>query len=242
MENILLECQNKKRIAIIGLGRMGCCIARKICHLDLNMWLYDIDQYKTQKSKEFISGDNVCWKTYIQDAINAEYVILALAPNETIDFLNLYEEQLSNCNIVFVLARLSEENRIMWSKVNICRVKIIGEAEQINKGERPYIVVQDCQYEKMEIVSYIWGAFGKIRFSGEKIFNDINKIAAKEILVAIERVKIRLLGEIDEEILKVLINNVMAGTCNGYPWELDDGFINGVKAEIVNETNNKRIK
>ncbi|NJO92468.1 MAG: hypothetical protein HC831_28480 [Chloroflexia bacterium] len=128
-------------------------------------------------------------------------------------------------------------------KFKIINVKIIGEAEEIDRGNVPAVIVpNNLDNECFSVVKYVFGKFGHIKEDDVHKYKDLNRLIATETIKVLFNLKEQMASKnIDEKIAKIAINNVMAGTCKGYPWPDDDEFIQNILKTLNNKYYDKTL-
>lgn len=208
-------------VAIIGTGRMGSLIARKICS-HYNMILIDKDLRQCGLLAKEIGG--LATSEYSILSLS-DYIITALPAAV---FPKVVKEIKSFIASKHILINISTdtEKTVFEPVKDLCKLasaKIIGHAQHIGTtGELPLIIVDGEDIDTCSKTAKIFANLGAVCFGDENTVKKINNIASEEGIKAALSI-IRRLEEIDvpSEYFSFAIRNVACGTMNAYA--LGDG-------------------
>lgn len=203
-------------LAIIGTGRMGSLIARKL-QSNYNLILIDKDLRKCGLLAKEVSALATADYSFLS---YADYIITALpaqAFQKAIPDIKAYVAQHQ------VLINISTDTEMVTFEPlkGLCKLasaKIIGHAQHITTtGELPLILVDgedsSVRYKTAEVFSKI----GTVCFGDEKIVKKINNIASEEGIKAALNIKKRLeKANVPSEYISFAIRNVACGTMNAF--------------------------
>jgi len=202
-------------IAIIGTGRMGSFVARKI-HSQYNIILIDKDLRKCGTLAQEISALATDDYSFIS---SSDYIIVAL-PAEAIPHAVPELEPHLQQQVLINISTDTEKSAFEPLK-DLCKIasaKVIGHAVHMAAtGELPLVVIDSEDISVRNRVAKIFSHIGAVCFGDEKIVKNINNIASEEGIKAALSIKKRL-EEIDvpSEYVSFAIRNVACGTMNAF--------------------------
>jgi len=208
-------------VAIIGTGRMGSLIARKI-YSQYNIILLDKDLRKCGLLAKEISG--LATADYSLLSLS-DYIITALPATVIPNAIQEFKSFVLQHQIVINIST-DTVNTVFEPLKGLCKLasaKIIGHAQHITAtGEPPLILIDGDDFTTRSKTAKIFSKIGTVCFGDEKIVKDINNIASEEGIKAALSIKMRLEKiNVPSEYISFAIRNVACGTMNAYA--LGDG-------------------
>lgn len=202
-------------VAIIGAGRMGSFIARKL-NSQYNIILIDKDLRKCGLLAKEISA--IATDSYSLLALS-DYVILALpadAIHQAISELKSVLQQQVVINVSTNTEKIALDPLKKLSK--IAAAKIIGHAQHMaSTGELPLIVIDSEDITIRNRVAKIFSLLGTVCFGDEILVKNINNIASEEAIRAALNIMKRLEEiNIPPEYISFAIRNVACGTMSAF--------------------------
>lgn len=202
-------------VAIIGTGRMGSLIARKI-HSQYNMILVDKDLRKCGLLAKEISG--LATDDYSLLSLS-DYIVIAL-PADIIPKTIAELKTISQHQILINISTDTEKT-VFEPLKGLCKLasaKIIGHAQHITAtGELPLILIDSEDIFTRNKTAKIFSHVGTVCFGDEKIVKKINNIASEEGIKAALSIKKRLEQiNVPPEYISFAIRNVACGTMNAF--------------------------
>lgn len=204
------------KMAIVGAGRMGSVLARKI-PAETKKIIIDTDLDKAvQLAKEVNGVDG----SALDDAKEADLIAIVLpapAVTETvIKLLGIVKDGAIILNMA-TSAKLPPEIHSINTKVKVYDAKIIGHAMSISKGE-PGIIVVNCEDEdRFNLIKSQLQGFHKVVVGDSNLVPEINVIGSTEGIRTAVNVKMKLEKmNIPDEWISVVIRTVCAGTMKSY--------------------------
>lgn len=202
-------------VAIIGTGRMGSFIARKV-RSQYNIVLIDKDLRKCgllAKEISAIATDDYSLLTL------SDCIIMAL-PADTIpqvvpEMKSHLEQQ------VLINVSTNTEKTVFEPLKDLCKLvsaKIIGHAQYMaTTGELPLIIIDSEDISTRNKVAKIFSQLGTVCFGDENLVKNINNIASEEGIKAALNIKKRLEEiNVPPEYISFAIRNVACGTMSAF--------------------------
>ena len=228
--------QSKKEyVAVVGVGKMGNCVARSI-PVSYQLLLYDLNLNKNMlnlvvnKDAQIIHSEKELRK--------ADYIIICVPADECERFLKEKKDAIGKDTVIVCISTGIRKETVCELAGNnaIVFVKIIAEAGEIMKGNKPLLILQNVEDKNLQRdMCALLGNFGEVISDSALIYNEVNYISACKVIEAIFEVRdIFSESELPERVINKAITNVMAGTCSTYPWDENDVFINKVLDKLKN--------
>ncbi|WP_342481091.1 hypothetical protein NST07_03755 [Paenibacillus sp. FSL L8-0340] len=223
----------RKKIGVLGVGRMGKCIVQALPRCEK---LILVDKIVTPQLQTIAAEKAALLSNDIKQLDEVNILIIAIPYSE---FSYIKEDLLmiSNnkqiINIATLLRRQELESVFQFNE--ILNIKIIGESTEIENGNKALLVVQDINLsdEQKFNIEWLFKDFGDIIYSENDFVSEINSFVAEQTIKMILHVEKKLSSEdIEPKIVEKAVKNVMKGTCATYPWAADDDFINQIKARL----------
>lgn len=223
-------------IAIIGTGRMGSLIARKIKD-KYRILLVDKDIRRCGNLAKDIHSIATGNLEVIKDA---DYIILALPDRVIRDILPNINSFLKGHQIVINISTSTMKKDLLDKinyRQNLISVKIIGHYEEINLGEIPLIIIEETAKDEIKAkMIEIFSNIGIVLFGNEEDVEKVNTIAGEEAIKAAINIKSRLMEQnIKQEYWSVAIRNVASGTMKAFA----SGDIGPFAKRVVEELEKK---
>jgi len=202
-------------VAILGVGRMGSFIARKI-YSNYNIILVD----KYLRKCGLLAKDISALATTDYSVLSlSDYIIIALPADiipQIIPELKPFLQQQ-----VLINVSTDTEKTAFESVKEMCKLasaKIIGHARHMDTtGELPLIIIDSEDICTRNKVAKIFSNLGAICFGDEKLVKTINNIASEEGIKAALNIKQRLEKiNVPSEYISFAIRNVACGTMNAF--------------------------
>ena len=204
-----------KTIAVIGTGRMGSLISRRLAK-DYNLILIDKNLRTCGDLALELGAIGTSEYSFIQ---KADFIITALSH---LVLPKAVEEMSEHLKPQHVIINVSTDNEIdtfdpVKGKCKLAHAKIIGHAKEIGSGELPCILVGGENDEIEAKVAQIFSNMGVVCFGDESLVKKVNKIASEEGVRAAFGLQQRL-EELDvpSEYISFAIRNVASGVMNAY--------------------------
>ncbi|NLU09856.1 MAG: NAD(P)-binding domain-containing protein [Tepidanaerobacter acetatoxydans] len=203
-------------VAIIGTGRMGSLIARKISP-NYNMVLVDKNLRQCGSLAKEVNG--LATSEYSMLSCS-NYIIVALPANVIPEILKEIKPFIAKEQILINISTDTEKSVFepIKSLCKLASAKIIGHAQHMAAtGELPLILIDGDDLDTCNKVAEIFSKIGCICYGDENIVKKVNNIASEEGIKAALNIKKRL-EEINMplEYLSFAIRNVACGTMNAY--------------------------
>lgn len=203
--------------AIIGAGRMGTIVAKKMPQ-ETKKIIIDTDAEKARELAENVGGTS---SPSLDAAKEADLIAIVLpAPVVNGVIASLIDVVKKGAVIINMATNGHVEAEIKGKNkdVTIADAKIIGHAASIAKGE-PGIVVVNCYDEKeFRLVESQLQGFDKVVAGNSDLVEKINQISSTEGIKAAVKVRteLRNMGVNDKEWINVAIRTVCAGTMKSF--------------------------
>lgn len=202
-------------VAIVGAGRMGSLIARKISP-HYNLILIDSNMRRCGMLAKELGGIATTEYSFISEA---DFIIIALPASAISPALEKARSFLKSGQILINIST-DKETDSLTSIRGLCEpvsAKIIGHALQIDSGELPLVVIDGKDEKIKNKVAEIFGRIGVVTFGPEKLVRQINNIASEEGIRAALNIQKRLKElAIPDEYISFAIRNVACGTMNAF--------------------------
>lgn len=222
-------------IAIIGAGRMGSLLARKLAKY-YELIIINRNLQKCGLLSKEIGAIATREYSLIKEA---DYIITAVPDSVIPEIIENISPFLKNSHIVINVSTDTEKG-VFNSIVNKCCIvsaKIIGNVVQISKGEMPLIIIDGEDKDSKQKVAMIFGKVGTVIYDNENIVKAVNSIASEEGIKAAYNIKKRFEElKIPVEYLSFAIGNVACGTMNAFV----AGDLGPFAKKIINKLNNDK--
>ena len=208
-------------VAIIGTGRMGSLIARKI-YSHYNMILID----KDLRQCGLLAKETAGLATSEYSALSlSDYIIIALPATVIPEVIQKIKSFVVKEHILINIST-DTEKPVFESLKGLCKLtsaKIIGHAQHMaTTDELPLIIIDGEDPDTSNKTANIFAKLGTVCFGDEKTVKNINNIASEEGIKAALSIKKRLEEtDVPSEYISFAIRNVACGTMNAYA--LGDG-------------------
>lgn len=203
-------------VAIIGAGRMGSFIARKL-NSQYNIILIDKDLRKCGLLAKEISA--IATDSYSLLALS-DYVILALPADAIHQAISELKSVLQQQQVVINVSTNTEKIALdpLKKLSKIAAAKIMGHAQHMaSTGELPLIVIDSEDITIRNRVAKIFSLLGTVCFGDEILVKNINNIASEEAIRAALNIMKRLEEiNIPPEYISFAIRNVACGTMSAF--------------------------
>lgn len=219
------------KIAIIGTGRMGSLISRKLSR-NYDLILIDKDLRSCGDLARELGAVGTGEYRLIE---NANYIITALSHTVMPKAVEELSQYISPHQVVI---NISTDNEIdtfdsIKGKCILAHAKIIGHAKEIGSGELPVILVGSDDKEVQNKVAEIFSNMGSTCFGDEKTVKTVNKIASEEGIKAAFALKERLRElNIPDEYISFAIRNVASGVMKAYALGDAGPFVKEIVAKL----------
>lgn len=221
-------------IAIIGTGRMGSLIARKLSQ-NYNLILIDTNLRCCGELARELGAIGTGELSLIKQA---DFVITALSHKVMPKVVQDLSNYIAPNQVVINISTDTEIDTFepIKGKCILAHAKIIGHAKEITAGELPVILVGSDKEDVKEKVAEIFSNMGVVCFGDEKLVKMVNKIASEEGVKAAFALKERLeeLG-VPKEYISFAIRNVASGVMNAYALGDAGPFVQEIIAKIKSE-------
>ncbi|UMZ73898.1 NAD(P)-binding domain-containing protein [Natranaerofaba carboxydovora] len=230
------------KIGLIGIGRLGSQIAKYLLLAQKEILAYHQDKEKAENfCREYDYYGKIEPTNDIKEISNTDVVILTLPSEVTLDVARTLKKVLKKDQWVINTATevYLTELKSELSKESIVAAKIIGNAYEIEKGEKPGIVLDGHNEKLVEKSVNLFSNLGYAIKGDEKDVSKINKIGAIEAIRTVLRIEKRLDEnniELDDEMYNAFLNNVVAGTVKTYSMGNIGPFLEKVITQLKKET------
>ncbi|MGI6574834.1 MAG: pyrroline-5-carboxylate reductase family protein [bacterium] len=220
------------KIFIIGAGRMGALLAKRLHNPEREIWLSDVNALKAYK----VAKQAGCSFGSVQLAAGAQVVVLALPAEFTLAAakdLKLYlKAGTLVVNIATKAATEPLQRELAGINVQVVGVKFIGHAQETLQGEIPLLVADTENDEVFALVSDIFNSLGPVVKGAEELVEKINTLATEESIKAAVNIRKGLteLG-IGEDMIQIAIANTGAGSMKAF----SRGDLGGFARQLLNE-------
>jgi len=224
-------------IAIIGTGRMGSFVARKL-HSKYNIILIDKDLRKCGTLAKEISA--IATDDYSLLSL-ADYIIVALPAEVIPELVPELEPHLQQQQVLINISTNTEKS-VFEPLKGLCKLasaKVIGHALHMSAtGELPLVVI-DCEdVSARNNVAKIFANIGAVCFGDERIVKNVNNIASEEGIRAALNIKKKLEEiNIPSEYISFAIRNVACGTMSAFALGEAGPFVQKLIQKIEQEKN-----
>jgi len=222
-------------IGLVGVGRMGSVLAKLLTgHIKLCIFDRNTDRL-TQIATKLNSG----MADTLKDMGKVGILILAVPDNEVIGCIKVCNQSPNPITIINIATNVAQHmlEEVAAPHVKCISIKFIGQADEMELGQRPVIIINESPAEIVPQMIGIFQKIGIVLVGKADIVHFINKTAAQKALeaaVTIEEV-LRREGITDKDIVKNAIRHVAAGTLKAYA----DGNMGPFAQEIVESIKNK---
>ena len=223
------------KVGIIGIGHMGKNIAHRLAgHVELV--LYNRTYAKAEALANKIGARAA---TCLDELDDCELLLMVLPAKETLNCLQLFNERAKPVKLVNLATSVSVKDlqAAAVAPVQILCAKIISHAVEMDKGERPIVMVdelpEDLSAKTIEAMSFV----GDTMLGDTDTVGRVNSIAARlalENCIELEN-RLKQAGIVDERIIKQAMAQVAPGTMKACalgllgPFALD--IVEQIKAE-----------
>lgn len=218
-------------IAVIGTGRMGGLISRKLSGSH-DLILIDMNLRSCGELAKELGALGTREYSLID---KADFIITALSHlvmPQAVEELSKYIKPNQ------VVINVSTDNEMdtfepIKDKCILAYAKIIGHAKEIGLGELPAILVGSDNDEVKQKVAGIFSRMGVVCFGDEKTVKTVNKIASEEGVKAAFLLQQRLEElNIPKEYISFAIRNVASGVMNAYALGEAGPFVENIISKI----------
>ncbi|MGI6226232.1 MAG: pyrroline-5-carboxylate reductase family protein [Peptococcales bacterium] len=220
--------KNYPKILIIGSGRMGSFLAKKLSGF-FQVYVYDKNYQKAEALAQ-ASGAQALKKS---ELAVAQLVILALA-SESIPQAIVELESFLSPDAVLVNIATTFPHSNLSTKLRKVSAKIVGHAKEMALGETPVIIMEGNESDAREMVRHVFGKIGTVTDGQTDLVSKINTISSRQgIIAALEIKKALAKLEIkDEAITQAAIRIVAAGTMKAYAVGEAGPFVQAIIKEV----------
>ena len=222
LENIriaLLIKQNGEdnmKVGLIGLGRMGQILAKKIAG-QAELCVFDRGEGRARRLADQLG---VSAADRLADIARREAVILALPDQEVLRCIQYFNRLSQPLAVISVATNVSQQalEEAARPPVRCISVKFIAHAGEMALGAEPVIIVNEKPEELAEIAADLFSAVGRVIVGRSDMVSSVNIAAAEAALTAAVQIEenLRLQGITDEFIVKSAIRQVAAGILKAY--------------------------
>jgi len=203
------------KIGMIGTGRMGRILAARMAEAH-TVFLYDTDTAGAKKVADSLQLTAVASLA----ELNVDAVVLAVPDSAIGPCLAELKATGKSWKVFSVATNISREMLagLAGEKVQCLNVKLIGHAGEMNRGEKPVIVVDAGDNDMIRHAQQIFATVGSVLVGNADQVKLINGVATEEALkasVAIETV-LRAAGITDPEMLRGALSQVAPGVLRAY--------------------------
>ncbi|NLZ54973.1 MAG: NAD(P)-binding domain-containing protein [Thermoanaerobacteraceae bacterium] len=203
-------------VAIIGAGRMGSLLARKL-QSHYNLILIDKDLRKCGLLAKEVSALATSDYSLLS---NSDYIITALPANVFQNVVTELKNYVAQHHILINISTDTEKEEFEPLK-GLCKIataKIIGHAKHMAAtDELPLVLIDGEDFSVRSKVASIFSKLGAVCFGDEKIVKKVNNIASEEGIKAALDIKKRLEeANVPSEYISFAIRNVACGTMSAF--------------------------
>lgn len=209
---------NKIKVGIAGIGRLGTVLANKFSP-KADLLLADKASKKAVKLSKVISAKAVGLSDVF---IRSDVLIIAVPPDQIIPLIRKYGKLLRPNTIVVNMATsvsTSEMERIINRKdVIIMGLKMVGQAFALSLGMKTVFVSSAKGKKNISVLRRLFSPFGIIITGDEMKVSEINALATRFGLGLAIGLRDRLRKICDsEDVINAAIKTVAVGTILDYP-------------------------
>lgn len=223
-----------EKIAIIGAGRMGGLLSRKLTsYYDIILVEKDLRQGGLL-AKEI---DGIATSEY-SILSEVDYIITALPAGVIPNIVDELEKYIRKDHILINISTNTSMTVFdqLKGKCNLASAKIIGHARQIGANELPLILINSDDLDIKNKVALIFGRVGSVCFGDEQLVSKINNIASEEGVRAAISIRQKLEDlKVPDEYISFAIRNVACGTMNAYVLGDAGHFVQKIIQKMKNE-------
>ena len=204
-----------EKIAIIGAGRMGGLLSRKLSPF-YDIILVEKDLRHGGLLAKEIGG--IATSEYSMLA-EADYIITALPAGVIPHVVDSILENISEDQIIINISTNTKmtEFKALEGKCKLASAKIIGHALQIGANELPLILINSKDKNTKNKVALVFGRVGTVCFGDEELVSRVNNIASEQGIRAALKIKEQLEElNVPEEYISFAVRNVACGTMNAF--------------------------
>lgn len=200
------------KIGIIGIGHMGRNIAQRLApHVDLLL-------YNRTYEKAAVWADKIGARVVDSlDGLNdCELLLMVVPAKETMACLQSFNERAKPVKLVNLATSVSVRDlqAAAAKHVQIICAKIISHAVEMDKGEKPLVMVDQLPEEVSTTAMRVMSLIGDTLLGDTDTVNRVNTIAARlalENCIELEN-RLKQAGIADERIIKQAMSQVAPGT------------------------------
>lgn len=222
-------------VAIIGTGRMGSLIARKL-QSQYNLILIDKDLRKCGLLAKEVSALATSDYSLLS---NSDYIITALPAQVFSEAVAELKNYVAQHQILINISTDTEKVEFEPLK-GLCKLasaKIIGHANyMVATNELPLILIDGEDLAVRSKIAKIFSKLGTVCFGDEKIVKKVNNIASEEGIKAALNIKKRLeKANVPAEYIPFAIRNVACGTMSTYALGEGGPFVQKIIQKLSEE-------
>lgn len=223
------------KVGIVGIGHMGKNIAQRLAP-NVELVLYNRTYEKAAIWAEKIGARAVAT---LAELTELDLILLVLPAPETLKCLQLFNEQAQPVKLVNLATSVAtrELQAQAAANVQILCAKIISHAVEMDKGEKPLIVVDELPQELSEQAAAVMSYVGDVIRADTDIVSQTNTIAARlalENCIELEN-RLKQAGINQERIIKQAMAQVAPGTMKACALGLLGPFALNIVAQIKAE-------
>jgi pyrroline-5-carboxylate reductase len=221
-------------VGVIGVGRLGRVVARKLCTRH-DVLVCDVAEQALRATTEGSVG-RIAVASFEVIARRASHVLFCTQARETLELLRRASELgLTRPLYVSLVTRLSEremrEDREMAPRLRVASAKVVGQFKAIEAGLPALFVVSDAeQVNALELL----GCMGPVVVGPEQHVSVVNRTATRAALEVAERF-LHGMGQLDvpAEMAMAALRNVLVGTLLDHPADPENEYINSLLREMA---------
>lgn len=203
-------------IGLIGVGRMGKALAERLAgHFDLT--IFDRD---TLRLSAVADEYGVRTANSLEDMAELGAVILAVPDREVISCVKLFNQIQKPLTVINIATNVDRHvlREMGVKNVRCTSAKIIGHAEEMILGQKPFIIVDDHPPELVAKAVEIFKPVGDVITGRADLVGQINTLVAEKVLTAAVTIEemLRQQNITDPTIIKSAIGQVAVGTLKAY--------------------------
>lgn len=203
-------------VGLVGIGRMGEVLARKLAGV-VNLYLLDRDLCRTQ---QLAAELDVSAANNLAEIAQLGRVILAVPDREVISCLKDFNEMKQPLVVINVATNVAQRvlNEIAAAHIKCIGVKLIAHAGEMALGLEPVIIVNERPPELVDEAVALFQPVGKVVVGRADMVSSVNMAAAEAALAAAVQIEenLHLQGITDPLIIKSAIRQVAAGILKAY--------------------------
>lgn len=216
-------------IGLVGVGRMGRVLAHALAR-DMELCLFDRNEAQMNRLAEELYVTTV---HQLEDIVKMRTVILAVPDHEVVSCIKTFNQIKEPLTVINIATNVGQQmlERMAAPHVKCICVKFIGHADEIARGARPVIIVNQFPADIVPQMVDLFQRVGQVIVGRADIVHRINTIAAEKALEAAVNIEETLKQEkiTDQNMIKSAISQVAAGILKAYA----DGNMGPFAREIV---------